>query len=152
MVKCHHLFAAVLTATACMSANAGGDAKTLFNNHCAACHQPGGTGTPGLAPPLAGTSVWQTLGAEAAQKYFFGVMQAGLSGTLIINGMGYYGLVMPPQPQLSDQQVLMLADYVFNDLNGLDSTPSASTYQAVKSDSSITHKSLMELRSHAGNH
>tara|TARA_B100000676_G_scaffold238961_1_gene239513 strand:- start:395 stop:853 length:459 start_codon:yes stop_codon:yes gene_type:complete len=150
----NRLLAVILGATACMSAIADGDgdATTVFNDYCAACHQPEGVGTPGLAPPLAGTAVWQKLGKEDAQRYFFGVLQAGLSGTLNIDGMGYYGLVMPPQKHLSGQQALMLADYVLNDLNGLDITPSASIYETVKSDSSITHNSLMALRKHVGKH
>ncbi len=123
------------------------DGEALFNQRCAACHQPGGVGTPGLAPPLVNARLWSGLG-DQAQAYFFGVLNNGMSGTIEVNGVGYYGLVMSAQADLSDTQMLDLADYVLKDLNKLDFKSAPEMLKTARSQSSA-HSALREIRKNA---
>ena len=120
------------------------DGAALFNENCAACHQPGGVGEPGLAPPLVDAALWQGLG-DAAPAYLGGVMLGGLSGTIEAGGQSYFGLVMPPQDWLSDAELAAIGDYVLAELNGrpagLEEAELAAIRGAVPS-----HKALRDLR------
>lgn len=120
--------------------------EALFNQRCAACHQPGGIGTPGLAPPLVNSQLWPAL-ADDAQRYFFGVLNNGMSGTIEVDGIGYYGLVMPVQADLSAAQMASLATYVLHDLNGLNIKPDAELLDMLRKTPS-SHSDLRSLRKH----
>lgn len=126
---------------------AGEAGKALFDQRCVACHQAGGVGAPGLAPPLAHPELWQSLNSQA-QHYFYSVLVSGLSGTLTVDGMGYYGLVMPTQADLSKDDMLALADYVLNDLNGLDVEPSSDAAEQARANP-LPHPQVMAIRKHA---
>jgi len=126
---------------------AGKDGEELFNQRCLACHQAGGVGAPGLAPPLVNAALWPAL-KDQTQPYFFGVLTSGLSGTIEVDGVGYYGLVMPPQADLSEAQMILLADYVLNDLNSLGVPPDAKILDAARKQPS-SHAALRELRKNA---
>lgn len=141
------LFGLAASLLATQPALAGKDGEELFNQRCVACHQAGGVGAPGLAPPLVNAALWPALN-EHAQPYFFGVLNAGLSGTIEVDGVGYYGLVMPPQSDLSETQMTALADYVLNDLNGLGIKPDAAALAAARKQPG-THSALREMRNHA---
>lgn len=114
------LGALTLTLAALMAspALAAGQGETVFNQVCAACHQPGGVGAPGLAPSLVDPPFWQRMGA-GAPGYVAGVLVGGLSGTIEARGETLMGLVMPSQESLSDADLAAAATYVLKDLNGI---------------------------------
>ena len=142
------LAAASVTATLLTSPAFAGDAgKALFEQRCIACHQAGGVGAPGLAPPLSNPSLWKGL-QDQAQHYFYSVLVSGLSGTLTVDGMGYYGLVMPTQADLSKDDMVALADYVLNDLNGLGVEPSTETAEMARANP-LPHSQVMAIRKNA---
>jgi mono/diheme cytochrome c family protein len=91
------------------------DGKALFDSVCAACHQAGGVGNPGIAPPLNDAALWQRLG-DRAPGYVTGVMTSGLSGMIQSGGQVYAGLVMPPQP-MSDEELAAIGTYLLGTLN-----------------------------------
>lgn len=95
------------------------DGKAVFETVCAACHQEGGVGAPGLAPPLVDPALWSRLGDEAG-TYVTGVLVAGLSGRIEAGGQTYVGVAMPSQEALSDEELVAVATYVLHDLNHLD--------------------------------
>ena len=129
-----------LTSTAVAS-----DPEALFNGTCGACHQPGGVGSPGLAPPLADKPLWNRLGATAA-TYLQGVMFAGLSGGLEIDGQKYSGLVMPPQDRLSDSDLTAIGNYILGTINGLSAPQLTTESVAAARASPATHATLRALR------
>lgn len=94
------------------------DGKAVFGEVCAACHQPGGVGAPGLAPPLVDAALWKRLGSSAP-AYVAGVLVGGLSGSIEAGGERYVGLVMPPQEGFDDATLAAVATYLLKDLNGL---------------------------------
>lgn len=97
------------------------DGKAVFEEVCAACHQAGGVGAPGLAPPLVDPELWQRLGDKAPQ-YVAGVLVGGLSGTITAGGEKYVALVMPPQEGLDDATLAAVGTYVLKDLNATGHT------------------------------
>ena len=82
--------------------------EAVYKTSCIACHQPSGEGSPGVFPPLDG-SEWFTRHPEHAVM----AVLKGLSGPITVKGKKYNG-VMPGQPQLSDQQVEDVLNYVRN--------------------------------------
>jgi mono/diheme cytochrome c family protein len=120
------------------------DAETLFNDNCAVCHQRGGVGSPGLAPPLVDKGLWDKLGAEAP-AYIAGVMLAGLSGPIEVAGQQYSGLVMPPQDRMNDDELAAIGTYVLSKLNNSGERLVATSLAEVRS-APPTHARLREMR------
>ena len=86
----------------------------VYESNCMVCHQAGGQGMPGLAPPLAGAQ-WARL--AMARNYVPGVLLAGMNGSLQLESGTFVG-VMPPQNRLSDEDLAAVANYLFTTLNG----------------------------------
>lgn len=120
------------------------DGQAVFNQVCAACHQPGGKGLAGLAPPLAG-SLAPLLAQADGRRYVAQVLVHGLSGRILSQGQTF-NLAMAPQSALSDAELVAVAGYVAKDLNdspgrgpGLEDIASARAAHP-------SHKELRELR------
>lgn len=120
------------------------DGRTVFDTVCAACHQAGGVGSPGLAPPLLDGALWQRLG-DKAPRYVAGVLLGGLSGTIEAGGERFIGLVMPPQEGLDDASLAAVGTYVLKELNGLPFTLDAATVAATRGDVP-SHGALRTMR------
>jgi mono/diheme cytochrome c family protein len=92
------------------------DGEALFAQHCAACHQTNGGGTPGLAPALAGT-----LGARATKPagrdYLVQVLLSGLNGPITSQGQPFNGF-MPAFTQLPDAELAAVLNHVLGEFNG----------------------------------
>lgn len=83
-----------------------------YQQHCAACHLPDGSGVPGAYPPLAGRMA--PMAADAAgREYLVQVLTKGLMGPIVVDGARYQG-VMPPQAALSNDEIAQ----VLNELIG----------------------------------
>jgi mono/diheme cytochrome c family protein len=138
----HSLVAASLfVASAALAA----DGEALFNGSCAACHQRGGVGSVGLAPPLVDRGLWDRLGS-IAPEYIQGVMLAGLSGSIEVAGQRYVGLVMPPQARMTDDELAAIGIYVLSTLNAMrNPTLTAATVAALRA-APPTHAVLREMR------
>jgi len=85
--------------------------KSVYDQHCAACHQARGTGVPGAFPPLA-DHVPLLLAVPNGRNYVEHVVLDGLQGTLTVQGNTYNGVMPPWGPQLSDQQIADALDYI----------------------------------------
>ena len=82
--------------------------KKVFNQICFACHQHNGKGMPGLFPPLAKSDF---LKADPARAVW--IVTHGLIGPVTVNHK-HFNSAMPPQAQLSDQQVADVLTFVLN--------------------------------------
>lgn len=89
--------------------------EALFSENCAACHNEGGIGTPGLAPPLNRPGFWAGLG-DQAPAYISGVTLHGLNGTITAAGEKYIGLAMPPIADLADEDLAAINSWVLGTL------------------------------------
>jgi len=120
------------------------DGEAMFKQTCAVCHQAGGVGSPGLAPPLANRELWEKLGANGP-RYLAGVMLGGMSGRIEAAGVDYVGLVMPPQQQLDDEQLAAIGTYVLAVMNRSSETLDASAIRQLRSNP-LGHSELRKIR------
>ena len=87
----------------------------VYQSRCLPCHQAGGVGAPGLAPPLAGT-VGAYLGREGGRAYLAQVVVFGLNGPIRVQGQPFNG-VMPPLAVLPDDEIAAVLNFVLADFN-----------------------------------
>jgi mono/diheme cytochrome c family protein len=83
------------------------DGAAIFSARCAACHQAGGAGLPGVFPPLAG-SEW-VVGEE---KVVVLAVLRGISGTLTVKGAKYNGAMPTFAAQLTDDEIAGVLTYL----------------------------------------
>ena len=121
--------------------------RVLFDDNCSGCHQIGGIGSPGLAPPLVDAALFAGFG-EGASTYVAGVLLGGLSGQIVANGEVYAGLAMPSQSSMTDEELAAVANYVLGELNGLDARLAASTVAQMRAQPP-SHVELLALRQEA---
>ncbi|MBI5851553.1 MAG: dehydrogenase [Planctomycetes bacterium] len=75
--------------------------------HCAACHQPSGTGLDGLAPPLAG-SEWVLGDPQVLTR----LVLRGLTGPIEVAGRRFELPLMPDHARLSDDELAASLSHV----------------------------------------
>lgn len=88
------------------AAGASVDGKQVFTANCVACHQAGGTGLPGVFPPLDG-SEW----VAGKERVVANILLHGINGELQVKGATYKGS-MPSFKQLGDEELAAVASYV----------------------------------------
>lgn len=104
-------FAALAAVIACNAAVVAADSSAergaaAFVVTCAACHQANGEGVRGIFPPLASSDYLM-----ADKERSIRIALQGTSGTLVVNGIEYQG-VMPQLPGLDDDKVADILTYV----------------------------------------
>lgn len=82
--------------------------QQIYAQNCLACHNPQGTGAPGLYPPLANTN-WVT----GDKIRLIRTLLLGLSEPIEVNGETY-NQEMPSYAHLSDQQIADVLTYIRN--------------------------------------
>ncbi|MGO9361340.1 MAG: c-type cytochrome [Xanthobacteraceae bacterium] len=118
------------------------DGAKVFADTCQACHQPGGVGAPGLAPPLVSLVIKN---AAARQKdYPAKVVIKGLSGPIALTDGSTLTGAMPPQQALSDGDVAAVVNYVFH-LNHAPAAVKAADVAAARAQPA-TNEDLKRLR------
>lgn len=143
----------VVLAVALLGVSSGGavaDGASLFSENCVACHQAGGVGTPGLAPPLVSDTLKKAGSVE--RDYVALVVIHGLSGPIKVKGQLYVS-AMPPRADFSDDDVAILANYVEQDLNGLAADqfkPMAAGDVTELRKATVDHQALRDMRSKFG--
>ena len=120
------------------------DGLAVFNQACAACHQPGGKGMAGLAPPLAG-ALAPLLARDEGRRYLAQVLVHGLSGRIVSQGQ-VFNLAMASQSALSDAQLAAVANYIARDLNNSEGRGPTVEDIAAARGAKPSHKDLRELR------
>jgi len=82
--------------------------RELYQQHCAACHQPEGQGLTGAFPPLANSDfIARDPGAV------LDVTVNGRQGKMVVNGVEYNN-VMPAMSYLSDKDLARIITFVLN--------------------------------------
>ena len=107
--------ALAVAATAAMltgpDAGFAADGAQIFASVCQACHQAGGVGTPGFAPPLV-SEVLKNAGSRQ-KDYPVMVVAGGLTGALALADGSTITGAMPPQQALTDADVAAVVNYIF---------------------------------------
>lgn len=112
------VLACLILAAPPVSATDAGDATTtlehgaaLFAGYCSGCHNEGGTGVPGLAPPLDRPEFWQALGDDAP-TYLTGVVTKGFNMAITVRGERYRGMFMTPMSGVSDAELASINSWI----------------------------------------
>ncbi len=82
------------------------DGKTVFEEQCAACHQPNGQGVADQFPPLA-----RNADVFLAPDFPLHVVLFGIKGKITVNGQKFDS-AMPPLDVLSDAEIAAVVGYV----------------------------------------
>lgn len=80
----------------------------IYIQFCQPCHQPNGSGAPGVAPPLAG-SEWVT--AEGAERLSRIVLH-GLKGPIVVKGQEWNLAMLPWKDVLNDKQIAAVLTFI----------------------------------------
>ncbi len=81
--------------------------QRIYEQNCAACHQPTGEGIPNAFPPLAKSDFLMKDKLRAA-----GIVINGRQGTIVVNDKTFVGAM--PAFQLTDEQIANVLSYVTN--------------------------------------
>jgi mono/diheme cytochrome c family protein len=123
----------------------------LYAAHCVTCHQVGGVGTPGLAPPLSGTLAHAA--SKAGRAYLSSVVVAGLSGPIDVQGQRYGGFMPSFAPVLNDADAAAVLGYVLGELNKAalpaDFTPISAAEVAAARAKALKPNDVHKLRASA---
>lgn len=119
-----------------------GEARTLgagiYRKHCLMCHQPDGSGVPGMQPPLRDSRQLQEDPADAIRRVLFGVRPGGKGPT----PDSRYGNVMPAYGYLDDAEIAACINYVRSAFAGVaDSSVSPADVAQVRAEYADTNGS-----------
>ncbi|GAB4173044.1 MAG: cytochrome C-552 [Rhodocyclaceae bacterium] len=98
-----------------IASDASEPGTAIYQSRCLPCHQAGGVGAPGLAPPLAGV-VGAYVANEAGRAYLAQVVVFGLNGPIRSQAQPF-NAVMPPLAVLSDEEIAAVLNFVLSDFN-----------------------------------
>lgn len=82
--------------------------RTLYQQHCANCHQEDGSGLARLIPPLAKADYLQI-----NKEKVMCIIRHGMEGSIVVNGKEY-NQPMPANPQLKDIEIAEITSYILN--------------------------------------
>ncbi|MGY6559487.1 MAG: c-type cytochrome [Nitritalea sp.] len=82
--------------------------KTLYEVHCANCHQKNGKGLGKVIPPL-NPSDYMLEDIPRTVR----LIRHGLKGEIVVNGVTY-NRAMPGNPQLTPLEIAQIATYIYN--------------------------------------
>ena len=116
------------------AAGAGADAgaidgAAIYSARCAACHQAGGTGLPGVFPPLA-ESEWVT----GKEKTLIAAVLHGIEGPLTVKGQSYNGAMPAFAAQVNDAEMAALLSHVRSQWGNSAAPITAETVAAVREE------------------
>ncbi|MBY4867170.1 cytochrome c [Burkholderia anthina] len=89
--------------------------KSLFDAQCAVCHQAGGKGQDGLAPPLT-EYPGKYASADAGRAQLTATLLHGMFGEIEVRDK-HYNFKMPSFASASDDDIANVLNYVVFDLN-----------------------------------
>jgi len=103
--------------------------KKVYSQVCMSCHMMDGKGIVGMNPTLSKTE-W----VNGDKKRLINIVLKGQAEPLEIDGEEYV-IPMPPQPQLTDQQIADVLTYVRNSFGNKSSAITAAEVKAVRGNS-----------------
>ncbi|WP_432257288.1 c-type cytochrome [Cupriavidus sp. TMH.W2] len=105
-----------------------GAGKALFAQHCAVCHQAGGVGLDGLAPPLTAMP-GRYAGTPAGRELLTRVGLFGMYGEIESGGKRFNGN-MPAFGALPDHELADILNYLVFDVSAATRGAGVPPYQA----------------------
>jgi mono/diheme cytochrome c family protein len=83
------------------------DGGALYLQHCSSCHQPDGSGMPGVFPPLTGDTI-----ASGDARRAIATVAFGSSGRIVVVGTVYDGVMPGWAADLNDDQIAAIVTFV----------------------------------------
>lgn len=83
----------------------------VYNNVCLICHQEDGSGVPMMFPPIN-----ESLSVSGDPEKLIRIVLEGMAGPIEVKGEEY-DEIMPPQAELSDQEISDLLTWLRNSFN-----------------------------------
>lgn len=120
---------AELQGAASAAALAAADGAAVYAARCAACHQAGGTGLPGVFPPLAG-SEW----VAGKETTLAALVLHGASGALTVKGSTYNGAMPAFAAQLQDAELAAVLTHVRSQWGNNAAPVTADTVASVRKE------------------
>ncbi len=120
---------AELLGAAPASAGAAVDGAAIYASRCVACHQAGGTGLPGVFPPLAG-SEW----VAGKETTLAALVLHGVSGALTVKGSTYNGAMPAFGAQLQDAELAAVLTHVRSQWGNAAAPVTADTVATVRKE------------------
>lgn len=105
----HEITAALAFANPETDVQALDHGKQIFQTICAACHQPTGSGVPGVFPPLAKSDF-----LAADPKRAVHIVLNGLTGAVTVNSQRFDSTMPPFGPQLNDRDIADALTFVLH--------------------------------------
>ncbi|HJV59810.1 MAG TPA: cytochrome c [Albitalea sp.] len=103
------------------------DGAAVFASRCAACHQAGGTGLPGVFPPLAG-SEW----VAGADTRLAAAVLHGINGPISVKGSTYNGAMPAFGAQLQDAELAAVLTHIRSHWGNSAAAVSADTVASMR--------------------
>jgi mono/diheme cytochrome c family protein len=99
--------------------------KKIYTLQCLTCHQADGLGAEPINPPLTGKQV------SGDKKKLIEIVIRGLNTHEEIDGVKYQN-VMPPNPEIKDQQIADVLTYIRNSFGNKAASVKVSEVKAVR--------------------
>ncbi|MFA5520665.1 MAG: cytochrome D1 domain-containing protein [Castellaniella sp.] len=99
---------ALMCATGMAAETTHAQGAKAYQAQCAACHQAEGQGLTGAFPPLADSDYLKALAPDELVSQILN----GLTGEITVNGV-VYNSIMPPMPQINDEDVAGIVNFVY---------------------------------------
>ncbi|MDO5693533.1 MAG: cytochrome c [Pseudomonadota bacterium] len=111
------------------------DGAAAYTARCAACHQAGGTGLPGVFPPLA-----QSEYVTGKESTLIAVVLHGIEGPLTVKGQAYNGSMPAFAAQVDDAELAALLTHVRSQWGNSAGPISAEAVAAARADTADRNK------------
>jgi mono/diheme cytochrome c family protein len=82
--------------------------REVYGRTCTACHQPGGLGTAGQFPPLAGSDWVNAAGPDRIIR----IVLNGLQGPVKVNGTDFNNAMVPWKDTLKDDEIAAVITFI----------------------------------------
>lgn len=122
----------------------GTEDGTDFYQRCASCHLENGKGVVGSFPPLEG-HIDKFFGTDAGRQYLMHIILNGAQGRIDVNGNTYFGFMPNVVADLSDEELLILMNYLVQKFGTDKQKTQARVFQ--KSDIANAKNSRLKARS-----
>mgnify|MGYP002276891587 CR=1 FL=1 len=102
--------------------------KSLFQQHCGACHQLDGSGVPGMYPPLQESEY-----VNGDVNWLVSSLVNGLEGPITVKGVEYDNL-MPAMDYLTSEEIAHILSYVRQSFGNKASEVTAEEVQKIRDE------------------
>ena len=121
------------------------DGAPIYSARCIVCHQQGGTGMPGIFPPVA-NSEWVTGNPENVVR----IVLQGIQGPIDVAGQSYNSVMPGLAAQLTDEEVAAVVTHVRSSFGNSASSVSTADVARIRGEGRSAPWTAEELQGMSG--